>query len=173
MKECKKHGQLNEDQLRKYVRSRRGRTENVTACKLCHRETASKARNANREKANAWGRDHRKRFPEKYKEWAKNYKKKNWQKISVSDSLRYLNLTNEQYNEMIDKQNGKCGICFSEETRIGRGGELARLCIDHDHETGKIRELLCHGCNTGLGKFKDNIELMKNAILYLEKHQCN
>ncbi|GHV38991.1 hypothetical protein FACS1894179_03230 [Bacteroidia bacterium] len=47
----------------------------------------------------------------------------------------------------------------------------ASLVIDHDHETGNARDLICDSCNTGLGRFKDNIELMKEAIEYLKKHQ--
>ena len=46
----------------------------------------------------------------------------------------------------------------------------ASLVKDHNHETGKAREWICDSCNTGLGRFKDDIELMKEAIKYLEKY---
>ena len=46
----------------------------------------------------------------------------------------------------------------------------ANLVIDHDHETGNAREWICDSCNTGLGRFKDNVELMQEAIKYLQKH---
>ncbi len=42
------------------------------------------------------------------------------------------------------------------------------LAVDHDHVTGKIRNLLCFDCNTGLGCFRENIAMMKSAIKYLE-----
>ncbi len=46
----------------------------------------------------------------------------------------------------------------------------ANLVIDHDHKTGNAREWICDSCNTGLGRFKDSIELMNEAIKYLKKH---
>jgi RNase P subunit RPR2 len=46
----------------------------------------------------------------------------------------------------------------------------ANLVIDHDHDTGNAREWICDSCNTGLGRFKDNVELMNEAIKYLKKH---
>jgi len=49
----------------------------------------------------------------------------------------------------------------------------AKLVIDHNHETGNAREWICDSCNTGLGRFKDNIELMNEAIKYLKKHEKN
>jgi RNase P subunit RPR2 len=49
----------------------------------------------------------------------------------------------------------------------------ANLVIDHDHDTGNAREWICDSCNTGLGRFKDNVELMQEAIKYLKKHAKN
>ncbi len=46
----------------------------------------------------------------------------------------------------------------------------AKYVIDHNHATGQAREWICDSCNTGLGRFKDNIEIMQNAIEYLKKH---
>lgn len=46
----------------------------------------------------------------------------------------------------------------------------ANLVIDHDHDTGNAREWICDSYNTGLGRFKDNVELMQEAIKYLKKH---
>ena len=45
-----------------------------------------------------------------------------------------------------------------------------QLVVDHCHKTGKIRGLICDSCNVGLGRFKDNIDNLKNAIKYLEKN---
>ena len=49
----------------------------------------------------------------------------------------------------------------------------ANLVIDHDHDTGNAREWICDSCNTGLGRFKDNVALMQEAIKYLKKHAKN
>lgn len=73
-------------------------------------------------------------------------------------TLSKYGLTNEDYNELYDEQEGKCKICNSNLT----------LCVDHCHTTNKIRGLLCNSCNIGLGCFKDNIDTLKIAITYLE-----
>lgn len=72
-------------------------------------------------------------------------------------------LTPEQYLDMLEEQQGKCAIC-NEVPTTKRG-----LAVDHDHATGKVRGLLCTGCNTALGSFKDNEELLTSAIEYLRK----
>lgn len=46
-----------------------------------------------------------------------------------------------------------------------------KLCVDHNHNTGNVRSLLCMSCNTGIGKFKDNIELIEAALNYLKSHE--
>lgn len=52
-----------------------------------------------------------------------------------------------------------CMICKSTKT----------LCIDHDHKTGEVRGILCHKCNTGLGSFSENIDFLKDAVIYLQE----
>lgn len=177
VKICKIHGELTIEQTRK--------DGNKLRCKECRIETNKKSydlnrdkrietstrwKEKNRERANAWERADRAKNPEKYREREKKYKKRNWAKLSVHESLRKLGLTNEQFILMNEKQQKKCAICGREERRIGRGGEIARLAIDHCHISGKIRGLLCHACNVALGSFEDNIEIIKSAIQYLEKH---
>ena len=64
---------------------------------------------------------------------------------------------------MFDEQGGRCKICGVHQSEIKRS-----LCVDHDHETGKVRGLLCGKCNTAIGLFGDNRELVKLAFEYLE-----
>jgi hypothetical protein len=64
--------------------------------------------------------------------------------------------------ELLSAQDGRCAICGAE-----RG--TRRLAIDHDHTTGFIRGLLCVRCNTGLGSFRDDPELLRKAIEYLDR----
>lgn len=66
---------------------------------------------------------------------------------------------------MFEAQNGLCAICKNPETP-GR-----QMHIDHDHESGKIRSLLCGKCNMGLGLFKDDPRRLQSAIEYILKHQ--
>ena len=69
----------------------------------------------------------------------------------------------EEYLQMHKNQQGRCAIC-GEEPTTKRG-----LHLDHCHETGKVRGLLCHGCNTGIGSFGDDPELLKKALDYLKE----
>lgn len=71
---------------------------------------------------------------------------------------------------MAAAQDHKCAICGNPETEL-RNGIVRHLAVDHDHTTGKIRELLCQRCNKGIGTFNDNVDLMLKAIAYLRKHQ--
>lgn len=75
------------------------------------------------------------------------------------------------YMKMYQEQNGNCAICGKEETAIYQNNIIRSLAIDHCHTTGKIRGLLCTNCNTALGGFKDNKELLLNACKYLEKYE--
>lgn len=87
--------------------------------------------------------------------------------------LRSHNVTKEQYAAMLEAQDGVCSICKQKETAMDpRTGLTRNLSIDHNHETGAIRELLCSRCNIMIGLAKDNIETLTNAIRYLEKHEA-
>lgn len=70
-------------------------------------------------------------------------------------------ITIDKYESMLAAQDYGCKIC--------QGNDLDRsLAIDHNHETGKVRGLLCSKCNRGLGYFQDNVELLQKAIDYLK-----
>tara|TARA_R100000365_G_C2732526_1_gene62509 strand:- start:268 stop:669 length:402 start_codon:yes stop_codon:yes gene_type:complete len=75
--------------------------------------------------------------------------------------FRY-NLTEEQFKNMIIDCNNKCTICEQSFNDI-------KMCIDHSHDTGKVRGLLCDDCNKALGLFKDSTVNLKNAIDYLKR----
>ena len=74
-------------------------------------------------------------------------------------------MTVERYEEMSAAQSGGCAICG---VTVNENG--TRLCVDHNHDTGAIRGLLCHNCNTTLGRFKDDSGLLRRAAEYLESH---
>jgi hypothetical protein len=75
----------------------------------------------------------------------------------------------EDYVGLLEKQRGVCAICERPETTTFRGA-LRRLCVDHNHETGAVRGLLCHMCNVGLGNFRDDTDLLDRATAYLRLH---
>lgn len=85
-------------------------------------------------------------------------------------NLQKYNLSLDDYFYLLKKQDYKCQICRIPVTNApGVGGSSGTLCVDHDHETNKIRGLLCSRCNTGLGLFLDDIFNLQNAIIYLKE----
>ena len=77
---------------------------------------------------------------------------------------KITNLSTFDYAKLLVEQNNSCAICGVEATGLKR-----ELSVDHNHETNKIRGLLCHHCNIGLGNFKDSTTLLSVAIEYLER----
>ena len=75
-------------------------------------------------------------------------------------------ITLDDYDTMYQEQQGRCKICKIEEKYVAK----QRFHIDHDHETGSVRGLLCAQCNKGLGMFKDNSEFLRAAANYLEEN---
>lgn len=80
--------------------------------------------------------------------------------------LRSFGITLEQYNAMNEAQSGLCAICNRPPIT-----KASRLSVDHCHETGKIRGLLCTRCNTGIGMLGDSIQYVESALLYLVSHK--
>lgn len=120
----------------------------LTPCKECTKER-SRSRYAKNPRAILdKNKDYKKRYPEKRKTW---------------DLRRTYSLTLENWNKMFDEQNGVCAICERACTT------RKRLAVDHDHETGQIRGLLCNRCNISLGGFKDSLTLLQKAVKYLQQ----
>jgi len=92
-----------------------------------------------------------------------------------ADRMRYIwehnlksmyGISSSEYWAMMEAQNGVCAICGQTEN----GGK--KLAVDHDHDTGAIRGLLCGACNKGLGHFQDSEKIMDAAIQYLQVAKC-
>lgn len=80
-------------------------------------------------------------------------------------------LTLEEVEEKLKSQNYLCAICNEPETnKYNRTGKVQTLSIDHCHKTDKIRDMLCNRCNHILGRIKEDTNILKNMIVYLEKH---
>ena len=75
--------------------------------------------------------------------------------------MRRYGVGDAEVAAMIEAQGGWCAIC---------DGPLERPHVDHCHKTGKVRGILCFNCNAGLGKFGDDVEVMRLAVEYLRKH---
>ena len=101
-----------------------------------------------KEERNAKARKYRQEHPGITRRWTLKY--------------RY-NLSLEQVDELLIKQDHKCLIC---ENHL----KEAQRCVDHDHKTGKVRGILCQSCNRILGACGDDPNLLNNAIAYLKNH---
>ena len=69
----------------------------------------------------------------------------------------------ERYGDLLSEANWKCQICGTTHSDTQR----KRLHIDHCHQSGRVRGVLCSKCNTGIGQFRDSVELLGNAQVYL------
>jgi hypothetical protein len=70
-------------------------------------------------------------------------------------------ITQEEYDALLEAQGGGCAVC-------GATPEEEELPVDHDHDTGEVRGILCNNCNNGIGRFEDSPELLRSAADYLE-----
>lgn len=78
-------------------------------------------------------------------------------------TLRTFGWTPEDYDRQLEAQGGVCAICGSRSP----GKRLTKFCVDHDHETGTVRGLLCTSCNQGIGLLGDTLEGVEAAAAYL------
>lgn len=123
-----------------FGRQAKGKYGVTSECKPCYYERCQKWRAANPEK---W------RVAKNAAQRAYAYRSK-------------YGLKNGEYKEMLELQKGLCLIC---RTKCATGN---RLCVDHDHRTGKVRGLLCQACNTGIGKLQDDRLIVLRAADYLD-----
>jgi hypothetical protein len=79
--------------------------------------------------------------------------------------LRQYGITEQDYQDILDKQNNKCPICFSKRNSDHRSG---RLDVDHEHNTGKVRGLLCGNCNKAIGLLGDDPARARRLAEYLQ-----
>lgn len=124
-------------------------------CKKCSNKKTRAYQIANKEQMAKYSEKYRLKYIKTYADYARNTKYKQNYGITIED-----------YDRMFALQNNRCALCGSTESF----GRSEHFFVDHNHSTGKIRDLLCNHCNTGLGKFRENIELLEKAIQYLKKH---
>jgi len=142
------------------VKRREWYKKNVAEIRAYHRAY----RRSHREKVNAtlkaWTEKNKDRILERHREYDR---KRGFRRRLF---LRHK-LTVEDYLRLLEDQSGCCAICDSEGPRHGDG--IIRLDVDHDHDTGLIRGLLCNPCNTGIGHLHDDVETLKRAVKYLRR----
>lgn len=136
--------------VREYRRNLRLRNPELARAHV--RKTYWKNPELARARVRKWRRENLKKCKERGKEWLDKHP-------GYTRKQKY-GLTFETWNEMVLNQGGRCAICEKE----------TKLCVDHDHKTGKVRELLCLTCNQGIGSLKDCSKIAYRAAEYLKKH---
>lgn len=105
------------------------------------------------------------------KEAREKWAKENPERDKLSRRARQLKykygIALEDYERMFKEQKGRCKICNTDEPRSAHGTKV--FAVDHCHETGKVRGLLCSKCNRALGLFGDDPSVLAKAIEYLEE----
>jgi len=96
------------------------------------------------------------------------FKSSNWSGLDRWDAIirRKYGITQTEYDGLAEFQEHQCAIC-------GKDDVYRALDIDHNHDTGEVRGLLCTNCNTALGRFKDDIEGLEKALYYLKNTPYN
>ena len=114
------------------------------------------------------GRPHTRKYAERSKQW---WSKGGTESKREYDRRRHLaihyGITMEQFDVLFQSQGECCAICKSTDPYRNNGN----WDIDHDHETGLVRGILCHHCNVMLGSAKENLEVLESAIVYLKYHR--
>lgn len=90
-------------------------------------------------------------------------RKESQETLARERSLRPYGITVNDYDAMLERQGGRCAICGTADP--GRSSDV--FAVDHCHETGQVRGLLCYKCNTGLGMFRDDPRQLVTALQYL------
>jgi hypothetical protein len=137
-------------------------------CKKCKQPTSKKWITDNREASNKHKQTWRERNREQDLANKAKYRKDNREKLKESYRDHILKkkygITRAEYDAMLLSQNGVCAIC---KQTCSTGKSLA---VDHNHETDKIRALLCRDCNITLGLMKEDAARLRAAALYLETY---
>lgn len=125
-----------------YMRSYRSDPERARK----HRESSRRWREANRNRHRAYQSAYAVAHPEQVRDWQRAHP----DRVAASHRKARYGITDKEYAAQLALQDGVCALCRRPETATGR----TRLAVDHDHETGLMRGLLCIGCNISLGYFE-------------------
>lgn len=132
-------------------------------CSSCLSERARKYRKANPNYASEWRAWDKKRKAE----MTALEREKYIRRVRGYNLKKCYGMTIEQFEEMLTSQGGVCAICKGDSSN----GKYRNLHVDHCHDTGKIRGILCNRCNSVLGYVEENIETLFNAANYLAQYR--
>jgi|GEM_PF-1157263 hypothetical protein len=162
-----------------YAANRKRTIEQREVYRALNREKIAEQQKMKYEKNRGKVREQQKYYYEKNRErlleQQKSYRAANQEHLAALDRKNRYGLSEFDYNRLCDEQGFACKICrgvdMDKKWNSKFPGKAETLNIDHCHRTGKVRKLLCRECNTGLGKFKDNIGLLQSAVQHLLDNQ--
>lgn len=106
--------------------------------------------------------------------YQREWRKRNADRSKSSSLKKSFGIDITKFNRMLDEQGGVCAICRKPEGAKSPGSDTARyLAVDHCHATGRIRGLLCTGCNMMVGNCEKHPEVIDGLITYLQKHKAS
>lgn len=118
---------------------------------------------------------HKKRYQGDIKleiqEYSRNRRYADWEKVKDAELKVHYGLNLAEYKQILENQNGTCAICKQPETATVKG-KIRSLSVDHNHETGKVRGLLCGRCNSSVGLLGEDVNRMQAMIEYITKHNA-
>lgn len=148
--------------ISEFHKSPTSRDKLQSRCKPCQNELALEYKRKNPEKVRRahqeWSAKNREHLNKRQREWHR----KNPGKGSDYELKQNYGLPVGSYDKMLAAQNGRCAICKTDKPN-GKG----RFHLDHCHDTGTIRGLLCSSCNLAIGHLKHSEEILQAAINYL------
>lgn len=145
------------------ARSKQWAIDNPEKAKEANKKKSQKYEEANRIKRREKSKAYYLKNKEKSKEAGRRYYAKYSKTKYRAYSRKYhYGLTQEQFESMLREQEGKCAICFD---------ILETPFVDHDHNTNKIRQLLCKKCNSFIGLANESPDILMSAIRYIQKHK--
>lgn len=164
-KVCPKCGVL---KLRKEFYVENARSDKMSfRCKMCQsqvdKERHFKIRPKRLKQQRDWYKANSKERIKKAKDWVRSNPERRKATKRKNDLAAY-GLTIQDFDALLAQQNNSCAIC-----KGPPAGKYSVFVVDHDHRTNKVRGLLCSICNMGIGLLKDNVEVLKAAVLYLEQ----
>jgi Recombination endonuclease VII/AP2 domain len=109
------------------------------------------------------------RTPEGRAGYQRQRRAENPELFQAQELKKWFGLTLDDYKAMLVDQKGVCAICGQPET-AELNGKLKALGVDHNHDTGQIRDLLCYSCNLMIGHARENLEILFQAMSYLKRH---
>jgi hypothetical protein len=134
----------------------------MKTCYHCKTEKPFSEFHKDRSRKDGYGNECKICSSERGKEQYQKNKEKILEMCRDARLKRQYGIDVNEYNKLLEEQNGKCAICGSEECTSGKN-----FAIDHNHQTGEVRGLLCRACNLALGHLQDSPRLVKNAYQYL------